>query len=132
MKTSSKALLDTNIVIAVFAGDPAVLDRLGHYQEVAVPVQVLGELYYGVCRSTRKDQNLARIDEFAERAGVLDCDSATAREYGKIKSELARKGRPIPENDVWIAALARQHAMVLVTRDRHFEEVEPLKIDLRD
>lgn len=130
MKTSTRALLDSNIVIAVFAGEPSVLSRLEDYDQLYVPVQVLGELYYGVFHSTRREQNLSRVDQFADQAGVLDCDADTAKEYGKLKSELSRKGRPIPENDVWIAALARQHGLVLLTRDAHFEQVERLKLDM--
>jgi len=57
---------------------------------------------------------------------VLACDQATAREYGQIKARLRAKGRPLPENDIWIAAIARLHGLTLVTRDQHFREVEGL------
>jgi tRNA(fMet)-specific endonuclease VapC len=60
---------------------------------------------------------------------VLVCDVETARHYGRVRNELRRKGRPIPENDIWIAATARQHDLILVTRDPHFDEVEGLPIE---
>ena len=57
---------------------------------------------------------------------IVLCDLDVAREYGRLKQRLKEKGRPLPENDLWIAAAAKRHRMVLVTRDRHFHEVEDL------
>ncbi len=57
---------------------------------------------------------------------VLACDADTARQYGTIKHALRLKGRPIPDNDIWIAAIARQYHLMLVTRDTHFAEVDEL------
>ncbi len=90
---------------------------------------VLGELYYGALKSTRVEVNLARLDEFARSSTVLVCDTETARHYGQIKSKLRERGRPIPENDIWIAAVAIQHRFVLATRDEHFDEVEGLPVE---
>jgi len=59
---------------------------------------------------------------------LLPCDSTTSRFYGEIKTWLRRKGRPLPENDIWIAASAMQHSLPLVTRDAHFEEIEHLEL----
>lgn len=78
---------------------------------------VLGELYYGAQKSAHKKKNTAIIDQFASVNTILACDVETARQYGKIKESLHVKGRPIPENDIWIAAIAFQHEMPLVTRD---------------
>ena len=58
--------------------------------------------------------------------GYLPCDFDTARLYGRIKAELRRKGKPIPENDIWIAAAAIQYGLTLVTRDRHFDFIDGL------
>jgi tRNA(fMet)-specific endonuclease VapC len=73
---------------------------------VFVPVVALGELYYGARKSGRIEQNLERLDEFAAAAMLLDCNQATAQHYGEIKNSLRTKGRPIPENDIWIGAAA--------------------------
>ena len=127
---SGKFLLDTNIVIALFAEDPSVLEHMERAEEVFVPCIVLGELYFGVRKSGRVQQNLRRIDEFAFSSAVLACDLDTAREYGEIKGALQAKGRLIPENDIWIAAIARQHDLTLVTRDEHFKEVKHLKVEV--
>ncbi|MFQ5343932.1 MAG: type II toxin-antitoxin system VapC family toxin [Anaerolineae bacterium] len=126
---SGRFLLDTNVVIALFAGDAAVQQHLEQAGEVFVPSIVLGELYFGARKSGRVKENLARIDEFATNTSVLACDTDTAKEYGVIKNALREKGRPIPENDIWIAAIARQHKLIVVTRDTHFDEIESLEAE---
>jgi len=75
------------------------------------------------------EENVARVSEFASTSAVLPCDTATGRHYGQIKSGLRTRGRPIPENDIWIAAIARQYDLTLVSRDVHFAEVESLKVE---
>ena len=122
-------LLDTNIVIALFAGEAAVQQRLTESDEAFVPCMVLGELYYAARKSTRATENLARIDEFATRSTVLSCDTAIAQQYGEIKNQLRAKGRPILENDIWIAAIAMQSQLTLVARDGHFHEVDGLRVE---
>lgn len=97
---------------------------------VYVPSIVFGELYYGAKKSARSDLNLARIDEFASSVEMIDVDFRDARLYGEIKDQLRKNGRPIPENDIWIAALAMRHELTLVTRDAHFQSVQGLKIEM--
>ncbi|NLG84799.1 MAG: type II toxin-antitoxin system VapC family toxin, partial [Firmicutes bacterium] len=72
-------------------------------------------------------KNLVLIDEFAANNVVLGCNTQTAWYYGEIKNALRQKGCPLPENDIWIAAIALQYDLTLVTRDRHFQEIENLK-----
>ena len=127
---SGRFLLDTNIIIALFAGEADIQEHLKRAEEVFVPCIVLGELYFGARKSGRVRENLARIDEFALSCSVLGCDTDTAREYGAIKDMLRAKGRPIPENDIWIAAITRQYGLVLVTRDTHFDGIDGLEIEV--
>ena len=124
---NGKYLLDTNIIIALFAGDAAVQQRLREAGQVFISSIALGELYYGAQKSMRVRDNVRRIDEFALSAPILGCDHDT--EYGRIKNRLRARGRPIPENDIWIAAQARQHRLVLVARDDHFLEVDELVLE---
>ncbi len=126
---NGRYLLDTNIVIALFANEPAVTDNLRIAQAVFIPGIVIGELYFGAYRSSRVETNLRRIEEFAQYAHVLSCDIETAQEYGRIKNILREAGRPIPENDIWIAAVASQHDLIVVSRDVHFDEVAGLTIE---
>ena len=126
---SGSFLLDTNIVIALFAEDPTVETQLSRAVSVCVPAIVLGELYYGSYKSARFQENLVRLNQFAAQSAVLSCDADTARHYGRIKDELRRKGKPAPENDIWIAALSIQYDMTLVTRDAHFGEMSELTVE---
>jgi len=127
---TGKYLLDTNIVIAIFAGVTDVLERLAESNEVFLPTIVLGELYYGARKSTHVDANLARIDDLAASSALLGCNLDTSRHYGRIKNDLRAKGRPIPENDIWIAAVAQQHGLTLISRDIHFSEVDTLTLEV--
>ena len=127
---NGRYLLDTNIIIALFADETAIKIRLAEIEEIFVPSIVLGELYYGARKSSRARQNIIRIDRFAERNVILGCDPDTARHYGRIKNDLRRKGRPIPENDIWIAAIALQYDLIVATRDNHFGEVDDLQIEM--
>ena len=122
---SGRVLLDTNAVIAIFAGEGPVL-ALAANADCHVPSIVVGELVYGAWYSERVEANLAKIRAFYSTATIVPCDERTAEEYGRIKNELRTKGRPIPENDVWIAAIAKQHDLQLVSRDEHFAEVAGL------
>src|SRR5215210_6030881 len=127
---NGRYLLDTNIVIAIFANEAVVHQQLAGAGEVFVPSIVLGELYYGAQKSARIASNVTRVDEFAANNTVLVCDTETARQYGQIKSELRAKGRPIPENDIWIAAVTTQHQLALITRDGHFNNVDGLLLEV--
>jgi tRNA(fMet)-specific endonuclease VapC len=124
---TGRFLLDTNIVIGIFNGDALLRRRLVNEPEVFLNIVVLGELLYGTYNSARVTQNVARIERFASTVPILDCDSQTAHHYGALKTQLRKRGKPIPENDLWIAALASQHDLALVTRDPHFSEI----VDLR-
>lgn len=123
-------LLDTNIVIAALEREDTTLAEL---EEAAGPffvsVITLGELRFGAHKSGRVEENLQRVEDFAAESNILPCDEETSRLYGEIKDRLRRKGRPIPENDVWISATALQRGLVLVMRDSHFEHVESLRIE---
>lgn len=121
-------LLDTNIVIALFAQEVGVLQQLQQAVGIFLPCIVLGELYYGARKSGRAAANVQRVEDFAARNVVLPCDVETAQHYGVIREALRAKGRPLPENDIWIAALALQYDLVLVSRDAHFDEIAGLTV----
>jgi tRNA(fMet)-specific endonuclease VapC len=122
-------LLDTNVVIALFRSDPAILTKLTSATRVLVPTTTLGELYYGARCSARLHRNLDRVDRLVMVSEVLGCDATTSQHYGMVKGRLRSKGRPIPENDIWIAAPARQHGLTVATRDHHFEAVDEIAIE---
>ena len=125
---NGRYLLDTNAVIALWSNDASLQSLLSTADLVSVPCIALGELYFGASKSVRTQANLAKIDEFAERTAILRCDAATAKHYGQVRELLRERGRPIPDNDVWVAALAQQYGLVLVSRDEHFSEVAGLDV----
>jgi tRNA(fMet)-specific endonuclease VapC len=127
---SGRYLLDTNVVIALFNGETGIRARLAAIPEVFLSSVALGELHFGAAHSGRPEANEARIVEFAATCTVLGIDGETARLYGRIKEALRRKGRPIPENDAWIAACALQHGLTVATRDGHFSEVESIQLEI--
>jgi len=123
---SGKYLLDMNVIIALFADERDVKENLATAEDVFVPSIAIGELCYGARKSGRPRENLERIDELAAESVVLGCDTETARPYGDAKNKLRLKGQPLPENDIWIAAIAIQHNLTLATRDGHFRVVPGL------
>ena len=124
---NGRYLLDTNIIIAFFADEIAVKNKFSEATEVFIPSIAVGELFYGVRKSGRSKENIERIEEFIAKNTVLECNIETSRIYGDIKNQLRLKGRPLPENDIWIAAISVQYHLILVTRDAHFQEVENLQ-----
>jgi len=122
-------LLDTNIIAALFRKDSAVSERLEAAPNVLVPSIAVGELYYGARKSNRVRENLNQVDDFVSQNELLACNLETARIYGGIKNLLRQKGRMLPENDVWIAAIALGNGLTLVTRDVHFREIDGLVIE---
>ena len=127
---NGRFLLDTNIIIALFAKDPVIHEHVLNAEEIFVPCIAIGELYFGANKSLRVKNNHARIDEFVLKNTVLPCTTDTAKRYGKIKNHLKEKGQPVPENDIWIAAIAQQFGLTLASRDSHFNAVESLKVEV--
>jgi tRNA(fMet)-specific endonuclease VapC len=123
-------LLDTNIAVALLAGEDAVRASLNQSGLIFLSSIVLGELFYGARKSARVASNLAKVEGLAAKFVVLGCDVSTARHYGEIRDLLRARGRPIPENDIWIAAHARQYELTLVTRDAHFSAVEGISTEV--
>ena len=116
-------LLDTNIIIAALASDPTVLNQIDDADHCFVSTTVLGEMIYGALNSSDPQGNLDRLRSFTEGRGFLACDDHTANIYGDVKTALRKAGKPIPDNDIWIAASAIQHSLTLATRDAHFDEI---------
>ena len=124
---NGKFLLDTNIAIAFLIGDKS-LQRPDASAQLYISCTAIGELFYGALNSNQIDENIQRITDFIRDAVSVPCDDGTARIYGEIKTALRLKGRPIPDNDIWIAAVAMQHSLSLVSRDEHFENIERLNL----
>jgi tRNA(fMet)-specific endonuclease VapC len=121
-------LLDTNIIIDIFVGNQEIDNQIKSIKRPVVSAITIGELYYGAEKSQQKSKHLKQIEDFVQICQVLAVDVDTSTIYGKIKNELKKKGKPIPENDLWIAASCIQHNLVLITDDNHFLEIENIKL----
>ena len=119
-------LIDTNIVIAFLIDEPAMLRELARAPQTFVSAITLGEIYYGIFKSARPSQNMGRISKINGRFSVIGAGAGTAEVYGRVSNELRAVGGSIPVNDVWIAAIALEYSMTLVTRDAHFQRVQGL------
>jgi tRNA(fMet)-specific endonuclease VapC len=120
-------ILDTNALSAMADGDPDLEPALRRTNAVALPVIALGEYRYGVRQSRHRAKYEKWLADLMESCRVLNVDGDTAEHYAEVRDELKRSGQPIPGNDVWIAALARQHDLPILSRDRHFDFVTSLR-----
>jgi predicted nucleic acid-binding protein len=123
-------LLDTSAYSALQRGHQPILDLLRRSETVAVPAVVLGELYSGFRAGNRRAENTAQLERFLSKPSVrvLNVTQETALRYAEIDVYLRKKGRPIPRNDVWIAAVALEHGLQLLTLDDRFREIPMLLI----
>ena len=120
-------ILDTNALSAAADDDPGVVAVLARAEQMVLPVIVLGEYRHGIAQSRNRASYENWLEELLNDCLVLDIQEPTTRYYAEISLELKRKGKPIPTNDIWIAALCRQHSLPLLSRDRHFDLVAGTK-----
>jgi predicted nucleic acid-binding protein len=120
-------ILDTNALSAAADDDPGVVALLARAEQMVLPVIVLGEYRHGIAQSRNRASYESWLAELLPDCVVLDVQEPTTHYYAEISLELKRKGRPIPTNDLWIAALCRQHSLPLLSRDRHFDLVIGIK-----
>ena len=116
-------ILDTNTLSAFIDGDPAVGARLSGETFVAIPVIVLGEFRYGIAGSRHRDRYERWLTDHLSSFEILGVTEPTTLTYARVRTSLKKRGRPIPANDAWIAALALQHRLPVMSRDEHFDEV---------
>ena len=119
-------ILDTNALSGAADGDSRALEVIAGADRIAVPVIVLGEYRLGIAQSRHRKEYEEWLREWVAAVTVLDVDWETTYHYAKIGLELKKIGKPIPSNDLWIAALCGQHSLPLLSRDRHFDVVSGL------
>lgn len=121
-------ILDTNALSAFADGQASLRRAIEPEIDLALPVIVVGEYLYGIRQSRHRARYQDWLNAHLGTFVILEIERETASRYAELRSELKSTGRPIPSNDVWIAALARQHGSRLLTRDRHFEAVRGLRL----
>jgi tRNA(fMet)-specific endonuclease VapC len=123
-----RAALDTNPLIDLFKGDAALAGWLETCDEVWIPLIVLAEIKAGFYGGAQQQRNQILLRKLLSKATVeiLLPGRETAEQYARLFVQLKRAGTPIPDNDLWIAALALEHNLTLFTRDRHFQNIPQL------
>ena len=123
-----RVALDTNRLTDLFQGDQELADRLGECDEVWLPLVVLAEIKAGFYGGSQQHRNQVLLQSFLAQptVGVLLPERETAEHYARLFVQLKRAGTPIPDNDLWIAALVLEHDLQLITRDQHFDRVPQL------
>lgn len=123
-----RVLLDTNAYCALMTGDGRVADALQKSQAILLSAVVVGELLDGFRGGTRNQENRLILERFREkpRTVCVPLTDTTAEWFAEIKHMLKRKGKPIPINDVWIAASCMEHGAQLMSFDGHFAEIDGL------
>jgi tRNA(fMet)-specific endonuclease VapC len=123
-----RVALDTNRLTDLFQGDQELADRLGQCDEVWLPLIVLAEIKAGFYGGSQPYRNEGLLQSFLAKptVGVLLPARETAEQYARLFVQLKRAGTPIPDNDLWIAALVLEHDLQLISRDHHFERVPQL------
>ena len=116
-------ILDTNALSAIADNDPAVSAILARAEQVAIPVIVLGEYRYGIAQSRYRTRYSNWLDALILDCLVLNINEETTHHYAAINVELRQIGKPIPTNDLWIAALCRHYSLPILSNDRHFDFV---------
>jgi tRNA(fMet)-specific endonuclease VapC len=125
-----KIALDTNAYRALDDGNGRLAAAIRSASQIGLPIIALGEIYHGIFAGTKQEANLSQLNRFLAlpRLELLDIDEITAKLFGEIASDLRRIGRPIQQNDVWIAAICKQHGYTLATNDLGFANITGLEL----
>lgn len=128
LKAVGKLVLDTNAVIAYREGISEVCNLIDNADVIILPVIVIGELLYGAINSTKAKSNEKFVHKFIEYSLVMPIDESVAEQYARVRFDLKQRGKPIPENDIWIAAACLVLEIPLLSQDEHFTQVSALQV----
>lgn len=120
-------ILDTNALSAAADEHTTIAEVLANADQLELPVIVLGEYRYGIAQSRYQARYRRWLEGLIVDCNVLDVNEGTSHYYAAINLELRQAGKPIPTNDLWVAALCRQHSLPLLSRDRHFDLVRGIR-----
>jgi tRNA(fMet)-specific endonuclease VapC len=125
-----KILIDTNAISEFFLGNEEVLAKIAEAEIIYISVVVLGELYAGFKNGTREKQNRQWLKQFCAKPSIqiADVTNETAEIFSDIMHSLRKKGKPIPTNDVWLAAQAFETGSAFITFDKHFTNIHGLRL----
>ena len=123
-----KILLDTSAYVMFKRNQTDVVETVIRSELILISPIVLGELMFGFRNGSRSKQNMKELNNFLEHeiVDLAQIGKITSDRYSRIAAKLKSKGRPIPTNDIWIAAQSMEHGAELITSDRHFENIDGL------
>ena len=122
------SILDTNVITKLLDKNPEAISLVQKIERPFTSIVVVGELYFAAVNSSRIDTNLEKIKEALSCLDIILLDDAVCLSYAEIKMELKKKGKPIPDNDIWIAACACVHGLSVATFDHHFSEIPQIEL----
>ncbi len=108
--------------------EPTIVNFFANIDLINISIISVGEMYFGAVRSSNYQKNLQIYRNFFRYCNILEIKEETARHYSTLKNELRNLGKPIPENDLWIAANALEFDLTIITRDKHLIQTKSLKI----
>jgi len=123
-----RILLDTNTYAAFKRNDQIAMSIIRTSEYLGINVIVLGELYGGFKGGSKEKTNKEELEQFLDspRVQIIQLDEETAEFYANIYWDLKKKGKPVPSNDMWVAASAMRHGLALFTYDEHFKDIKGL------
>jgi tRNA(fMet)-specific endonuclease VapC len=123
------SLIDTSVIIKMMHDEPAAINLLQKIEKAYIPVIVKGELFFGAYKSARRDSNMELFRNVLSKFEIIPIDGDDIPvSYALIKSDLEKKGKPIPENDIWIAAIAHVYGLSVATFDGHFSDISQIEL----
>lgn len=126
-----RVLIDTNVYVSFKRKNQAIVESFRNLDYIGIDITVLAELYAGFRSGRKEKQNRQELESFInnQRVHILNHNQDTAEFYSQIYHNLKTEGKPIPTNDIWIAAVAMQYGLALFSLDNHFSAVEGLIIN---
>lgn len=123
-----RILIDTSVYASFKRKETVAIDELRRVEYIGINIMILGEILSGFKGGKRDKQNIEELNLFldSQRVHLIQIDEETAAFYAEIYWDLRRKGKPVPSNDMWVAASAMKHGLALFTFDEHFNNINVL------
>jgi tRNA(fMet)-specific endonuclease VapC len=122
------SVLDTNVITKMLDKDPGAISMVEKIENLYTSIIVVGELYFAAANSSRREANFKIFREVFSYVEIIPIDDMVCMSYAEIKFDLKKKGRPIPDNDIWIAACAHARGFSVATFDSHFSEIAQIEL----
>jgi predicted nucleic acid-binding protein len=123
-----RILIDTSVYASFKRKETVAIVELRRVEYIGINIMILGEILSGFKGGKRDKQNIEELNLFldSQRVHLIQIDEETAAFYAEIYWDLRRKGKPVPSNDMWVAASAMKHGLALFTFDEHFNNINVL------